>query len=160
VLQALARVDKSLAATQIRTLDDVAAEATSQPRFRARLVALFAGLALLVAAVGVGGLLAFSVQQRRRELGVRMALGARRSDVLRLVLGDAIRVVLAGAAVGVVAAAGLGHVLTTLLFGVTPYDVVSFALAPAALITAALLAAAVPAWRAARTDPAVALRQE
>ena len=160
VLQALARVDKSLAATQIRTLDDVAAEATSQPRFRARLVALFAGLALLVAAVGVGGLLAFSVQQRRRELGVRMALGARRRDVLRLVLGEAIRVVLAGAAVGVVAAAALGRVLTTLLFGVTSYDVVSFALAPSALIAAALLASAVPAWRAARTDPAVALRQE
>ncbi len=160
VLHALGRVDKSLAPTQIRTLDEVAAEATSQPRFRARLVIMFAGLALLVAAVGVGGLLAFSVQQRRRELGVRMALGARQRNVIGLILADAFHVVVAGGAIGVLAALGLGRVLTTLLFGVTPYDVVSFVLAPMVLGTAALLASAVPAWRAARTDPAVALRQD
>ena len=160
ILEAIGRADKALAATQIRTLDEVAAEATSQPRFRARLVALFAALALLVATVGVGGLLAFSVQQRRRELGVRMALGARPGHVLRLILAEAVRVVLAGAVVGVLAAAALGRVLTTLLFGITPYDTVSFVLAPAVLVAAALLASALPAWRAARTDPAVALRQE
>jgi putative ABC transport system permease protein len=160
IAAAVARVDKNLALTQVRTIDEIAEQATSQPRFRARLVAMFAALALIVAAVGVAGLLAFSVQQRRRELGVRMALGARGADVVRLVLGDAVRVVSIGVVLGLVGAAALTRALAALLFGVTPLDAVTFVAAPAVLCAAALLASAAPAWKAARTDPAVALRQE
>ncbi len=160
IAAAVARVDKNLALTQVRTIDEIAAQATSQPRFRARLVALFAVLALIVASVGVAGLLAFSVRQRRRELGVRMAIGARGSDIMRLVLGGAIRVVFVGTVIGLAGATALARALTSLLFGVTPLDAVTFAAAPTVLCTAALLASAVPAWKAARTDPALALRQD
>ncbi len=160
IAAAVARVDKSLAVAQVRTIDEIAAQATAQPRFRARLVALFASLALIVAAVGVAGLLAFSVQHRRRELAVRMALGARGSDVMRLVLGEVIGVLGAGTALGLIGAAASTRVLDSLLFRVTPLDPLTFAAAPAALCVAALIASAAPAWRAVRTDPAVALRVE
>jgi putative ABC transport system permease protein len=157
---AVARVDKNLALTQVRTIDEITAQATAQPRFRARLVALFAALAMIVASVGVAGLLAFSVQQRRRELGVRMALGASGADVMRLVLGDAVRIVSVGMALGVVGAAALTRTLASLLFGVTPLDAITLVAAPGTLCAAALLASAAPAWKAARTEPALALRQE
>ena len=161
IAAAVARVDKNLALTQVRTIDEIAAQATSQPRFRARLVALFAGLALIVAAVGVAGLLAFSVQHRRRELALRMALGARTGDVLRLVLGEAIAVLSAGTAVGLAWCRRVDVVpSTSLLFRVTPLDPFTFAAAPAILCAAALAAAAAPAWKAARTDPATALKLE
>jgi putative ABC transport system permease protein len=160
IAAAVARVDKNLALTQVRTIDEIVAQATSQPRFRARLVALFAALALIVASVGVAGLLAFSVQQRRRELGVRMALGARGADVVRLVLGDTVRVLSLGMVLGLIGAAALTRALASLLFGVTPLDAVTFVTAPAVLCAAALLASAAPAWKAARTDPAIALRQD
>ncbi len=160
IAAAVARVDKNLALTQVRTIDEIAAQATAQPRFRARLVALFAGLALIVAAVGVAGLLAFSVQHRRRELALRMALGARTGDVLRLVLGEAIAVLSAGTAVGLLGAAASSRAVESLLFRVTPLDPFTFAAAPAILCAAALAAAAAPAWKAARTDPATALKLE
>jgi len=160
IAAAVARVDKNLALTQVRTIDEIAAQATAQPRFRARLVALFAGLALIVATVGVAGLLAFSVQHRRRELALRMALGARTGDVLRLVLGEAIAVLSAGTAVGLLGAAASSRAVESLLFRVTPLDPFTFAAAPAILCAAALAAAAAPAWKAARTDPATALKLE
>jgi putative ABC transport system permease protein len=160
IAAAVARVDKNLALTQVRTIDEIAAQATAQPRFRARLVALFAGLALIVAAVGVAGLLAFSVQHRRRELALRMALGARTGDVLWLVLGEAIVVLSAGTAVGLLGAAASSRAVESLLFRVTPLDPFTFAAAPAILCVAALAAAAAPAWKAARTDPAAALKLE
>ena len=160
VKAAIARVDKDQPLTRVRTMDEVAAEATSQPRFRAELVGVFAVLALVLAAVGIFGVLAFSVGQRAREFGIRVALGARTHDVLRLVLGGALKMTAAGVVIGLVAAALLTRFLGTLLFAVQPTDPVTFAGTAAMLTLAALVACALPAWRATRVDPAVTLRQE
>jgi len=160
VKAAIARVDKDLPLTRIRTMDDVAEEATSQPRFRAELVGVFAVLALMLAAVGIFGVLAFSVGQRAREFGIRVALGARSHDVLRLVLSGALKMTAAGVAIGLTAAALLTRFLGTLLFEIKPIDPITFAGTAGILATAALIACALPAWRATRVDPAVTLRQE
>jgi predicted permease len=160
VKAAVARVDKDQPLTRVRTMAEVAAEATSQPRFRAELVGVFALLALALAAVGIFGVLAFSVGQRAREFGIRLALGARAHDVLRLVLGGALKMTGAGVAIGLVAAAALTRLLGSLLFAVQPTDPVTFAGTAGVLGAAALLACALPAWRATRVDPAVTLRQE
>ena len=160
VKEAVARVDKDQPVSRVRTMEEVAAEATSQPRFRAELVSLFAVLALILAAVGLSGVLAFSVGQRTREFGIRMALGARTGDVLRLVLGGALRMTAAGVAIGLAGAAALTRFLETLLFAVKPVDAVTFFSAAGLLALAALGACAAPAWRATRVDPAATLRQE
>jgi len=160
VKAAVARVDKNQAVGQVRTMDEVAAEATAQPRFRAELVSVFAVLALLVATVGVAGVLAFSVQQRTRELGLRMALGARQVDIVRLVLGDGLRIAGIGVIAGLAGAFALTRFLETLLFGVTPLDATTFVSVAGVLALAALAASAAPALRAAQSDPASALRSE
>ena len=160
VKAAIARVDKDQPLTRVRTMEEVAAEATSQPRFRAELVGVFALLALMLAAVGIFGVLAYSVGQRAREFGIRVALGARSHDVLRLVLGGALKMTGAGVAIGLVAAALLTRLLGTLLFAVQPTDPLTFIGTAAVLAVSALLACALPAWRATRVDPAVTLRQE
>ncbi|PYR42815.1 MAG: hypothetical protein DMF95_27475 [Acidobacteria bacterium] len=160
VKAAIARVDKDQPLTRVRTMEEVAAESTSQPRFRAELVGVFAVLALMLAAVGIFGVLAFSVGQRAREFGIRVALGARTRDVVRLVLGGALEMTAAGVAIGLAAAAGLTRFLGTLLFAVKPTDPVTFVVTAGVLATAALVACALPAWRATRVDPAVTLRQE
>ena len=160
VKAAMARVDKDQPLTRVRTMEEVAAEATSQPRFRAELVGAFAVLALLLAAVGIFGVLAYSVGQRAREFGIRVALGARSHDVLRLVLGGALKMTSAGVAIGLLAAALITRLLDTLLFGVQPTDPATFVGTAAVLAVSALLACALPAWRATRVDPAITLRQE
>jgi ABC-type antimicrobial peptide transport system permease subunit len=124
------------------------------------LSALFAGLALAVAATGLYGVLSHNVSERRREIGIRAALGATRGRLMRLVLRQGLGFTLAGLALGLMAAAATSRLLSTLLFGVTPFDSVAFAVAPAVLILVALAACLVPAWRAAATDPVVALRAE
>jgi putative ABC transport system permease protein len=110
--------------------------------------------------VGVFGLLAYSVQQRVREFGVRIAMGAAASDVLRLVLGHAAKLMLIGLALGLTAAAVLSRYLTTLLFEVRPLDPLTFIAVPVVLLVTAAIAVATPAWRAARIDPVVAFRTE
>jgi len=160
VRAAVARVDKERPVTRVRTMDVVAAEATSRPRFRAVLVGTFAAVALALAMVGVFGVLAYSVQQRVREFGVRIAMGAASSDVMRLVLGNAARLTLIGLAVGLIAAAALTRYLSTLLYQVKPLDPVTFGAVPVLLIITAAVAVAAPAWRAARVDPVVAFRSE
>jgi len=157
---AVARVKKDMAVTRVRTMDDVAAEATAMPRFRARLVGVFAALAIVLAAAGVFSVLSFTVHQRMREFSIRMALGASGGDVLRHVIGDGARVVVIGLAIGLVLAAGLVRSMTTLLFAVKPLDPLTFVSASVLLAFVALAACALPAIRAARSDPAVALRQE
>jgi putative ABC transport system permease protein len=132
----------------------------AQPRFAAWLLALFAGLALAVAATGLYGVVSYNVSERRREIGIRAALGATRGRLIRLVLRQGLGFTLAGLALGLMAAATTSRLLSTLLFGVTPFDRVAFTVAPAVLIVVALAACVVPAWRAAVTDPAVALRAE
>ena len=124
------------------------------------MVTAFAALALVLAMVGVFGILAYSVQQRARDFGVRRALGATTHDVLRLVVGDAARVILAGAAVGLVLSALLGRLITTMLFGVKPLALTTFAMVTGVLAVTAAMAIAGPAWRATRIDPAAALRSK
>jgi putative ABC transport system permease protein len=160
VKAAIARIDKDQPLTGVRTMEEVAAEATSQPRFRAELVGIFAALALVLAAVGIFGVLAYSVGQRAREFGIRLALGAQSRDVLQLVLASALKMTGAGVAIGLVAAALLTRMLGTLLFVVRPTDPATFIGTAAVLAVAALMACALPAWRATRVDPAVTLRQE
>ncbi len=160
VKAAVARIDRDEAVDHVRTMRDIENESMSRPRFRAALVGVFAALALVLASVGVFAVLAFSVHERTRELGVRAALGARATHLVRMVAGQALRLALVGAALGLLAAAGLSRYLTSLLFGVTPLDPVTFIAAPLVIGLGAIVAAVVPAVRAARIAPAVALRQE
>jgi predicted permease len=142
------------------TMDEALAKSVAQPRFRTILVALFAMAATLIATCGLYGLMAYAVSQRRREIGVRMALGADRGDVLRLVLTRALRIVVAGLIVGLAGAAGVTRVLQTFLFGVTPTDPIAFTIVTLLLMAVGLMAAWVPARRATRIDPCAALRAE
>ena len=160
VRAAIGRVDTAqlVNVADVMTLDDVARVATSRHRFRAVAVVTFAGLALVLAMVGVFDVMAYSIQQRVREFGVRMALGATRADMLRLVLGSAVGVVAAGAAVGLVLASLLSRVLDTVLFGVQPLDPPTFAGVIAMLLVTAALSTAIPAWRATRVDPAAIMK--
>jgi ABC-type antimicrobial peptide transport system permease subunit len=141
-------------------MDEAVAASVAQPRFRTLLLGLFAAAATLIATCGLYGLMAYAVTQRRREIGVRMALGAGRREVLRLVLTRALRIVVAGLIVGLAGAAAVTRVLQTFLFGVTPTDPMAFALVTLLLLTVGLMAAWLPARRAAGIDPNVALRAE
>jgi putative ABC transport system permease protein len=162
VRAAIARVDKEQLVTvgPLITLDDIAFEATARQRFRAWLVMTFAGLALMLAMVGVFGIIAYSVQQRMREFGVRIALGASTGTVLGLVIRGAARMVGIGAVVGLVAAALLSQSIAAFLFGVQPLDPVTFVSVAGVLLLTAAVAALVPALRAARVDPVQAFRME
>jgi predicted permease len=142
------------------TMDEAVAKSVAQPRFRMLLLALFAIAATLIATCGIYGLMAYAVTQRRREIGVRMALGADRRDVLRLVLTRALRIVVAGLIIGLAGAAGVTRVLQTFLFGVTPTDPIAFTTVTLLLMVVGLMAAWLPARRATRIDPWAALRAE
>ncbi len=157
---AISRVDTEqlVSVRNVMTLEDIAWTATSRHRFRAVMVVAFAALALVLALVGVVGILAYSVQQHVRDFGVRRALGATTGDVLRLVISDATRVVAAGAAIGLALAAVSGRLIETVLFGVRPFDLQTFALVTIVLGVTAAIAIVGPAWHAARIDPATALR--
>jgi predicted permease len=143
-----------------RTMDEAVAASVAPPRFRMWLLVVFATTATLIATCGIYGLMAYAVTQRRREIGVRMALGADRRDVLRLVLTRALRIVLSGVIVGLAAAAGVTRVLQRFLFGVTPTDPIAFTIVTLLLIAVGLMAAWLPARRATRIDPSAALRAE
>jgi predicted permease len=142
------------------TMDEAVAASVAQPRFRMLLLALFAIAATLIATCGIYGLMAYAVTQRRREIGVRMALGAERRDVLSLVLTRALRIVAAGVMLGLAGAFAVTRVLQTFLFGVTPTDPVAFTVVTLALIAIGMIAAWLPARRATRIDPVAALRAE
>jgi putative ABC transport system permease protein len=142
------------------TMDEAVAASVAQPRFRMLLLGLFAVTATLIATCGLYGLMAYAVTQRRREIGVRMALGADRRDVLRLVLTRALRIVVAGLIVGLAGAVGVTRVLQTFLFGVTPTDPIVFTIVTLLLLAVGLMAAWLPARRATRIDPWAALRAE
>jgi putative ABC transport system permease protein len=157
---AISRIDKDklVNVQDFTTLDDIEWSATGRHRFRAVMVTAFAVLAVLLAMVGVFGILAYSVQQRVRDFGVRRALGATTSDVLRLVVRDALRVIAVGAAIGLVLAAVSGRLLASMLYGVEPLDLATFALVTIVLGLTTAISIAGPALRAAKIDPAVALR--
>jgi putative ABC transport system permease protein len=157
---AVRAVDPDLPVAAIATLDEMAARQIAQPRFVAVLTALFGTLALVLAAAGIYGVLAYSVAQRTAEIGVRMALGARARDVVSLVVGQAARLALAGVALGAAGALGASRGVRTLLFEVSPADPPTFAITIAALAVTAAAAAYLPARRATRIDPVVAMRNE
>jgi putative ABC transport system permease protein len=162
VRAAISRIDKQqlVSIRDIVTLEDIEWAATGRHRFRAVMVVSFAILALVLAMVGVFGILAYSVQQRMRDFGVRRALGATSRDVLRLVIIDGVRVIVVGVVLGLVLAAVSTRLLTTMLFGVEPLDPVTFALVTVVLVLTAAVSIAGPAWRATRVNPVVAIRGE
>jgi putative ABC transport system permease protein len=139
-------------------LDDIRAASLTPPRLTTILLALFAGLALVITATGIAGVIAFSVSQRTQEFGVRMALGARRVDVVAMIVREGLRLALAGLTLGVVGAVFLGGLLSTMLFKVEPTDGVTYLAVSSVLLGVAALACLIPAMRAASVDPMTALR--
>ncbi len=155
----IAALDPALPAG-VRTFSEHVGSLAARPRFQAVLLALFAAIGLLVAAFGVYGLVSFLVAQRAREIGIRLALGARPAGIVRMILGDVLRWTGGGVMVGVAGAAAATHSLRSLLFHVSPADPMAYGLAGAVLILSAIAAALLPSRRAARIDPGIALREE
>ena len=160
IREVIARIDRDVPVRRDRTLTDLANLTTAPHRFRAVMVGTFAALALLLAMVGIFGVLAYSVEQRSREFGVRIALGATATSVMRLILGSAARVVAVGGVIGLAAAALLARTISTFLFGVEPLDPATFVSVSLILALTAAIATAAPAWRATRVDPVEAFRAE
>ena len=154
------KTDPNLPVIRIMTADKLVSDSFSPRRFSMLLLAGFAALALSMAVVGIYGLMNYAVVQRTHEIGIRMALGAQRKDVLRLVLQEGAKLVLAGVAIGLLGALALTRLMRGLLYGVSATDPTTFAGVAILLMTVALLASYIPAWRAMRVDPAVALRHE
>jgi predicted permease len=154
------RLDPTLAVADVQAMDQIVDSSVSTPRFAFALVGLFAGLAIVLAGIGTYGVISYSVSQRTPELGIRMALGAVRSDVMGLVLGHAAKLAGLGTAIGVLAALGFARLLKTLIFEVSTADPVTFATVAGMVIAVALLAGYIPALRATATDPVNALRAE
>jgi len=160
VRKAVERHDPREVIYGMQSLDSVMAGSLAARRITMILLGVFALLALVLACVGIYGVISFVVARRTHEIGVRMALGAERRDVMRLVLGEGVRMVLAGLTAGVAAALGLTRLIAGLLFGVAPQDPLTFASVAILLTAVALLACYFPARRAVRVDPVVALRHE
>lgn len=153
-------VDPSIPVTNIRTMSEVFSKSIEQQRFAMLLVGLFGVLALALATIGIYGVMSYSVTQRTHEIGLRMALGAQRADVLKLILQHGIIVSLLGVVIGVAASFGLTRVMSSLLFGVTPTDTMVFGAVSFGILAIGAIATYLPAWRATRVDPLVALRYE
>ncbi|MFY9551932.1 MAG: FtsX-like permease family protein, partial [Thermoanaerobaculia bacterium] len=153
-------IDRTLPISEVHTMREIVFHANGRARFQTLLLAAFAAAASLLAAVGIYGVMSYAVSKRSREIGVRMALGANRRDVVRLVVGQGMAVAVTGAAAGLVAALLLTRLMASLLYGVPPTDSVTYAGVALTLLAIALLASYLPARRAARIDPAAALRAE
>jgi putative ABC transport system permease protein len=158
--QALLEVDRTLPAFSMATLSSVVSDSVAQRRFSMLLLSTFALVALFLAAVGLYGVVAYGVSQRTQEIGVRMAIGAQQTDVLRMILGGGMKLSMIGLAIGLAAALMLAQLVTKMLFGVEPFDPASYAATAAVLLAVSLLACYVPARRATEVDPIVAMRQE
>jgi ABC-type antimicrobial peptide transport system permease subunit len=153
-------IDGQLTASNVKTMEQRMADSTAAQSFNMLLLTVFAVVALALAAIGIYGVLAYSVQQRMQEIGIRMALGAARGQMLAMVMGQGIKLAGIGVAIGMVAAYGLTRVLSSVLFGVKASDPLTYAIVAVVLIGVALIAALVPALRATRVDPVIALRNE
>ena len=157
--QAVREVDPAVPMRQLESLTALQARDIAAPRFQAQLLILFAGIALFLAAVGVAAVMGYNVAQRRGEIGVRMALGAERSDVMLLVLAEGMKLVVVGLVIGLIGSAVASRLLQTMLFGVSPSDLPTYLAAPAILALVALVAVMIPAFMASRVDPMEALRE-
>jgi ABC-type antimicrobial peptide transport system permease subunit len=153
-------MDPTLPIVKLRSMEDVFAASVSRPRFLAQLLGLFAGLALLLAAIGTYGILSYSVSERRREIGIHMALGATRGNVLRMVLGQGFRMTTVGLVAGITASFAMTRLLQTQLFNVKPTDPATMATVTVFIALVAIVACYIPASRATRVDPMVVLRDE
>jgi putative ABC transport system permease protein len=153
-------VDKSVTLTDVRPLPEAISETVTQPRFYTFLFALFGTIGLVLTVTGVYGLISYTVSQRTQEIGIRMALGATRQNVVKMVLRQGVVLALAGVGIGLAISFALARVIVSLLFDVRPTDWISFSVATLVLLCAAILASYVPARRATKVDPLVALRYE
>jgi putative ABC transport system permease protein len=153
-------IDPNEPVNQAVGMDERLSDSVAQRRFQMLLLGVFAAVALVIAAVGIYGVISYTVSQHTQEIGIRMALGAQASDVLRMVIGQGMRLALIGMALGVAAALALTRVMRTLLFNVSATDPATFALIALLLVGVAFIASYVPARRAAKVDPLVALRSE
>jgi putative ABC transport system permease protein len=160
IAAAIHQIDAELPVLNVRTLDEVVGASIAQQRFAMQLLGAFAALALLLAAIGIYSVLSYTVRQRVQEIGVRMALGAARSDIVRMVVTDGIRPTLAGVLLGLASALALGRLMTTLVFGVTPYDAATLSAVATILTLVGAVASLVPAYRATKIDPLMALRDD
>jgi putative ABC transport system permease protein len=156
----LAQLDSTLPLYNVKTYDDLIRDETEVKRFTASLLAAFAAIALLLAAIGIYGVLSYAVEQRTREIGIRMALGANGAAVVRLIVGQAMRTIGLGLLAGIVAALALTRYMSAILYGVRSWDPVVFAGITGLLAAVALLASYVPARRATNVDPLTAVRYE
>lgn len=160
VRSAIAEIDAAQPIYDLQTLDDLVAKSLGQRRFTLALMLLFGVIALLLSAVGIYGVMAFAVTQRTQEIGVRMALGARATDVLKLIVGSGMSLAAIGVGIGLVGAFAITRLMASLLFGVSPTDIATFGLVSVALLMVAFLACYLPARRATKVDPLIALRYE
>jgi putative ABC transport system permease protein len=156
----LALLDRDVPLTHVRVFDEYMSRTLAKPRFNALLLSIFAGTALLLTAIGIYGVLAYSVSQRTNEIGIRIALGAAQSNIFRLVVGQAMLLVAFSIAIGLLGAFTATRLLSSLLYGVAAWDPLTFASITTLIAAVAFLACWLPARRASRVDPVIALRGE
>jgi putative ABC transport system permease protein len=160
VRNAIWSVDKDQPVADIDSMEHIVAGAVARQRFSMLLLAIFAGLALVLAAVGIYGVMSYSVAQQTREIGIRIALGAKRTDVLKMTVKAGLKMVAIGLGIGLAAAVVLTRVMASLLFGISATDPITFISISLVLLAVALLASYIPALRATKVDPMVALRYQ
>src|SRR4030095_4282493 len=156
----LQAIDRDVAMSNVETLEEYLSDSVAPRRFNLRVLTIFSIAALLLAATGIYGVVSYSVTQRAPEIGIRLALGAAKRNVFRLILGQGLKLVLVGVVLGAAGAFGITRVIRTMLFGITPPDIFTFTFVSGLLVVVALIACSVPAHRATRVDPLIALRNE
>jgi putative ABC transport system permease protein len=160
VTDAIHQVGPDVPVVDVLSMDDIVAQSVSPQRFNLLLLASFAGLALLLAAVGIYGVLSYTVRRRVREIGIRMALGASHAEILKMIVTDGMKPILLGIAIGIAGALALSRVIASLIFGIRPSDPFTFAGVACLLIAVGILANLLPAYRATRIEPVRTLREE